>query len=79
MNNETAVLIALGIAVFVIALVFGFSQGVTDQVEQFIIGGEDEDGVIECGPDNLEACPSNGTEGTEETSTETITGEVAAA
>lgn len=49
MNNETAVLIALGLALFIIALVYGFSQGVLSSVENAVLG-KNGPGIIDCNP-----------------------------
>lgn len=60
MNNETAILIGLTIAVFVIGLVFGFSQNVLGSVEDSLLGDEDSKGIIDCNPaenSSSDGCP----------------------
>lgn len=58
MNNETALIVTIGIVVLMIALVFSFSDTILDNVKETLIGNEDDDGVIDCNPvENGSDCP----------------------
>ncbi|MFB6100350.1 MAG: hypothetical protein ABEK16_03680 [Candidatus Nanohalobium sp.] len=50
MSSETAILITIGLAVAVIALVFGFSQNVLGEARDAVIGKEGDNGIIDCNP-----------------------------
>lgn len=50
MNSETSLIITIGVAVILIAIIFGFSNTVLTEGEKSIIGGEDQDGIIDCSP-----------------------------
>lgn len=59
LNNETAILIAIGLAVFILMLVFSFSSNVIGEAKDSILGGNDEPGIIDCDASTGKNCPGN--------------------
>jgi len=69
LNGETAVLITLVVAVLVIVLTAVFAEGTLDSASDFVTGGDEGEGIIECDPtEDGEACPEDtSTDGTGQT------------
>ncbi|MEF8880775.1 MAG: hypothetical protein V5A72_03020 [Candidatus Nanohaloarchaea archaeon] len=72
MTNETTLLVAVGLAILVIALAYGFSSSVGEEAKNSIIGGEEEDGLLDKDPTEN---PSEEDSSIEVTSSKLKTGE----
>lgn len=59
MNSETSLLVILTLAVLILALVFGFAQGVGSEVKNVILGDSDNKGFLNCNPVTGKNCGSN--------------------